>query len=41
MQLMAAHSFNQVPVTDHGNVVGWIDRDRLIKILHLHQEGGV
>ena len=40
MQLMAAHSFNQVPVTDGGNVIGWIDRDRLIKILHLHQQAG-
>ncbi len=41
MQLMAAHSYNQVPVTDGGKVVGWIDRDRLIKILQLHQEAGV
>jgi len=41
MQLMAAHSYNQVPVTKDGNVVGWIDRDRLIKILQMHQEVGV
>jgi Zn-dependent protease len=40
MQLMASRSFNQVPVTDAGKVVGWVDRDRLIKILQLHQEAG-
>jgi len=41
MQLMVTHSYNQVPVTDGGKVVGWVDRDRLIKILQLHHETGI
>ncbi|KPK49884.1 MAG: hypothetical protein AMS22_13000 [Thiotrichales bacterium SG8_50] len=38
LQLMAAHSLNQVPVIDDSAIVGWIDRDRLIKILKVHTE---
>jgi Zn-dependent protease/predicted transcriptional regulator len=40
LQLMAAQSLNQVPVIEDSAIVGWIDRDRLIKILKLHTEAG-
>lgn len=33
---MGFHSLNQVPVVDQGNVIGWIDRDRILKMLHSH-----
>ena len=31
---MGFHSFNQVPVVDQGEIVGWIDRERILEILH-------
>jgi predicted transcriptional regulator len=40
LQLMSAQSLNQVPVVEDSAIVGWIDRDRLIKILKLHTEAG-
>lgn len=40
LRLMTEHSLNQVPVMDSGVVVGWIDRDRLLKIIRLHAEAG-
>lgn len=33
-------ALNQVPVTDAGEVVGWIDRDQLLRILRMHLEAG-
>ena len=39
-KFMRAHSLNQVPVVDGGTIIGWIDRDRLLKILRLHTETG-
>jgi len=33
---MGFHSLNQVPVVDQGNVIGWIDRDHILKLLHSH-----
>ncbi len=41
LQLMAAHSLNQVPVIEENQIIGWITRDRLIQILKLHNEAGV
>lgn len=41
LQLMASKSLNQVPVVEGDAIVGWIDRDRIIKILKLHGEAGV
>jgi Zn-dependent protease/predicted transcriptional regulator len=41
LQLMAAHSLNQVPVTEEDQVIGWITRDRLIQLLKLHNEAGI
>ncbi|KPK09929.1 MAG: hypothetical protein AMJ68_10665 [Acidithiobacillales bacterium SG8_45] len=40
LQLLAAQSLNQVPVVEDSAIVGWIDRERLIKILRLHTEAG-
>ena len=40
LRLMTERSLNQVPVMDSGAVVGWIDRDRLLKIISLHSEAG-
>jgi Zn-dependent protease/predicted transcriptional regulator len=31
---MGYNSFNQVPVVDEGEIIGWIDRERILKILH-------
>lgn len=36
LQIMQAHNINQVPVMDAGSIVGWIDREHLLKILQLH-----
>jgi predicted transcriptional regulator len=41
LQLMASKSLNQVPVVENSAIVGWIDRDRIIKILKLHGEAGI
>lgn len=40
LRLMQDHSLNQVPVTDRGEVIGWVDRERLVRILQLHAETG-
>ena len=37
---MQARGLNQVPVVEHGSIVGWIDRDRLLRILRSHMETG-
>ena len=31
---MSFHSFNQVPVVDDGEIIGWIDREQILKVLH-------
>lgn len=36
LQIMRQHGINQVPVTDNGEIVGWIDREHLLNILQLH-----
>jgi Zn-dependent protease/predicted transcriptional regulator len=38
LELMAARSLNQIPVVERDNVTGWIDRDRLIKVVRLYME---
>lgn len=40
LQIMREYNINQVPVMDNGEVVGWIDRERLLKILELHSAVG-
>lgn len=41
LQLMVAHSYNQVPVMEQGRIIGWLDRERLIRIIQLHDETGI
>lgn len=36
--LMDRESLNQLPVVDNGEIVGWIDRDRLLQALRLQLE---
>lgn len=36
LQVMHQQGVNQVPVVDGETIVGWIDRERLLKILQLH-----
>jgi Zn-dependent protease/predicted transcriptional regulator len=36
LQIMRQHDINQVPVVDEGTIVGWINREHLLKILELH-----
>ncbi len=38
MQIMERHRVNQVPVLGDGEVLGWIDRDRLLRALRIHAE---
>lgn len=33
---MGLYSVNQVPVVEGGNVIGWIDRQRILKVLQSH-----
>ncbi|UCE88126.1 MAG: site-2 protease family protein [Pseudomonadota bacterium] len=40
MRLMYEYSLNQVPVNRNGDIVGWIDRDYLLRVLQLHSETG-
>jgi Zn-dependent protease/predicted transcriptional regulator len=35
---MGFHSINQVPVVDGNKVIGWIDRGRIMKVLHSHYQ---
>lgn len=35
---MNQHGLNQVPVVENKQVVGWVDRQRLLKIFQLHSE---
>lgn len=41
LQLMVTHSYNQVPVLEQERIIGWLDRERLIRIIQLHNESGV
>jgi len=41
LQLMVTHAYNQVPVLEHERIIGWLDRERLIRIIQLHDESGV
>lgn len=36
LQIMQERNINQVPVMDEGAIVGWIDREHLLRILQLH-----
>lgn len=36
LQIMQERNINQVPVMDEGEIVGWIDREHLLRILRLH-----
>lgn len=38
--LMRDHSLNQVPVVDGGEIVGWVDREQLLKVIQVHNEAG-
>ncbi|MCC5859694.1 MAG: site-2 protease family protein [Ectothiorhodospiraceae bacterium] len=38
LQLMSQQDLNQVPVTDGGRVIGWIDRQQLLRSIELHME---
>jgi Zn-dependent protease/CBS domain-containing protein len=40
LRIMESRSLNQVPVVEEGRLVGWIDRDRLLKTVQLHAEMG-
>ncbi|SEM80694.1 site-2 protease family protein [Nitrosomonas marina] len=40
LQIMRERNINQVPVMDSGEVVGWVDREHLLKILELHSAVG-
>jgi Zn-dependent protease/predicted transcriptional regulator len=40
LQAMDRYSVNQVPVVDNRRVVGWIDRDRLLRAFRVHIELG-
>ncbi|MCW5617836.1 MAG: site-2 protease family protein [Nitrosomonas sp.] len=36
LQIMREHNINQVPVANEENIVGWVDREHLLKIIQLH-----
>ena len=38
MKTMQQHSVNQVPVIDAGHIVGWIDRQRVLRFLQTYSE---
>jgi Zn-dependent protease/predicted transcriptional regulator len=38
LRIVDSRSLNQVPVVENGRLVGWIDRDRLIKTVQMHVE---
>lgn len=38
LTLMQDHSLNQVPVVDHGQIVGWVNREHLLKVIEVHGE---
>lgn len=40
LRTLERDALNQVPVTDAGEVVGWIDRDQFMRILRRHVEAG-
>ncbi|PTN12191.1 site-2 protease family protein [Nitrosomonas aestuarii] len=40
MEIMREQNINQVPVMDEAAVIGWIDREHLLKILQLHSAIG-
>lgn len=40
LELMAIHSLNQIPVVDGTEIIGWIDRERLMSVLRLRAEAG-
>jgi predicted transcriptional regulator len=35
---MGIYSLNQVPVVDKGEIIGWIDRQRIMRILQMHTQ---
>jgi len=40
LQLMTRHNLNQVPVMADGRVTGWIDQERVLRVLSLNMEPG-
>ena len=40
LQIMSEHGINQVPIIDKGVIVGWVDREHLLRILQLHTATG-
>lgn len=38
--IMQQHGINQVPVVEQRRIVGWIDREHILRILQLHVEAG-
>ncbi len=40
LEMMDNYSLNQIPVMQREQVMGWIDRDRLLKALRIHEEVG-
>ena len=40
LRIMESGSLNQVPVVEGHRLVGWIDRDRLLRTVRLYMEVG-
>lgn len=40
LQAVTEHNLNQIPVLDEGRPVGWIDRERLLRMVKMHMELG-
>jgi CBS domain-containing protein len=38
LQLMSEKNFNQVPVMERSRLVGWIDRQRMLRTINIHLE---
>jgi predicted transcriptional regulator len=37
---MNENGINQMPVLNQGEIIGWIDREHILKILQLHLDTG-
>jgi len=40
LRIMQQHGFNQVPVVNEGEIIGWIDREHILKIMQVHAATG-
>lgn len=38
LRMLSQHAFNQLPVMDGGRLYGWINRQRLLRLIDLHME---